>query len=34
MEMRSQMGGLGAPPYWPHGLDDDQPPPPSAPPLF
>jgi hypothetical protein len=35
MEMRSHMDGPCDPPYWPHGLGDDQPPlPPLAPPLF
>jgi hypothetical protein len=27
MEMRSHIGGQFAPPYWPHGPDDDQLPP-------
>ena len=35
MEMRSHMGGPCAPPYWPHGPDNNQPPPPlPVPSLF
>jgi hypothetical protein len=31
MNMRSQMGGTNAPPYWPYGPGNDQPPPPLPP---
>ena len=36
MDIRSQMGGTCAPPFWPYGLGNDQPPPPPplALPLF
>jgi protein subunit release factor A len=36
MDIRSQMGGTCAPPFWSYGLGNDQPPPPPspAPPLF
>jgi hypothetical protein len=32
MDMRSQMGGTCAPPFWPYGPGNDQPPP--TPPFF
>jgi hypothetical protein len=34
MDMRSQMGGICALPFWPYGSRNDQPPPLPAPPLL